>query len=101
MTREPCQRVEIVVDQPHLSVVIDAIRDASADGWTVLREVSGSGGRGEQWADDLSGSGSNVMIIVAAERTVVDRVLQAVAPILREAGGICLVSDAVRLLPGP
>lgn len=99
MTIEPVKRIEVVIDQPHLHVLIGALRRAGADGWTVVREVSGSGGRGEQWADDLSGSGSNVMVLIAAAPPVAEVIVTAVEQILRETGGLCLISDAKRLRP--
>lgn len=99
MNHESVKRIEIVIDQPHLPLVIEALRSAGADGWTILREVSGSGGRGEQWADDLSGSGSNVAIIVASPPEIAVRIARAIGPIIREAGGLYLVSDATRLRP--
>ncbi len=93
MTLRPMKRIEIVVDSLHLSRAIDRLRQAGCDGYTVLHNVAGSGDRGLQHADEVSGVSTNAYILVAATNEQADTLLGSIRPLLQSYGGICLVSD--------
>ncbi|MFA9477531.1 P-II family nitrogen regulator [Phycisphaerales bacterium AB-hyl4] len=93
MTLQPMKRIEIVIDSPHLPDVLEALRAAAVSGYTVLPGVAGYGERGEQYADEVSGASTNAYVLVAIPEQMVSVIVDAVEPLLRQSGGVCLVSD--------
>ncbi len=93
MTRA-VQRIEIVIDAPHLPRMLRALTAAGAPGYTVVPGATGQGDRGEQRGDDVSGVSSNAYVLVAAEPDRVQPILDAVRPLLAAYGGLCLISEA-------
>jgi len=91
------KRIEIVVEAVHERTVERMIRKAGIDGYTLLRQVAGRGGRGDRDADGLTDVFRNVMFVVAAPPDRAEPLLEALRPLLHESGGMCLVSDAAWL----
>jgi nitrogen regulatory protein PII len=91
-------RIEIVVDAPHSHRVIECLEHVGVEGYTLIRGVSGSGERGLQLGDELTGVFNNHYILTTCEEGRLDEVSAALRPLLRRVGGICLVSDARWLL---
>lgn len=95
---KPCKRIEIVIEAPLAHRLAERLRQLGAPGFTLIPEVRGAGDRGERRADELSGDSSNCLILIAcADQATVDRILEAVRPLLSSSGGVCLVSDALWL----
>jgi nitrogen regulatory protein PII len=95
---KPCKRIEIVIEAPLAQRLAERLRQLGAPGFTLFPEVKGAGDRGERRADELSGDSSNCMILIACDdQATVDRILEAVRPLLSSSGGVCLVSDALWL----
>lgn len=91
---QPVKRIEIVIDTLHLSRTLEVVREAGGAGYTVVHEAEGRGDRGEQRADEVSGASSNAYIIIAAPAERASAIAEAVLPLLRTYGGMCLVSDS-------
>lgn len=89
------KRIEIVADATQLEPLLDRLRACGAPGWTVLKNVAGSGDRGERDADQPTDVLGNVMILVACDTTLAMTIVERVRPILSRFGGMCLVSDAM------
>jgi nitrogen regulatory protein PII len=92
------KRLEIVVDTLAVPKVLEALEAAGLSGWTVVRDVTGRGDRGLRAGDELTGVAGNGYVLAACEPEQLARVAEAVRPILRTFGGVCLVSDAEWLL---
>ncbi|CAA0121378.1 Uncharacterised protein [Halioglobus japonicus] len=93
-----CKRIEIVIETPLARRLATRLRELGAPGFTLIPEVRGAGDRGERRADELSGDSSNCLILIACDdQATVDRILDAVRPLLSSSGGVCLVSDALWL----
>jgi nitrogen regulatory protein PII len=91
---ETVKRLEIIIDSMHTQQVLKALRSAGATGYTVIRSASGSGDRGERRDDELSGVFSNSYILSACGVELAGKVVEALRPLLKKYGGVCLVSDA-------
>ena len=64
-------------------------------GYSVIRDVAGRGERGVQSGDDLTDVFKNSMVLLACPPARVPEIVEAIRPILKRRGGICLVSDAM------
>ncbi|MEO1081131.1 MAG: transcriptional regulator [Pseudomonadota bacterium] len=90
-----CKRIEIVLERSHSDQLDRALREAGANAYTVIQNVGGSGDRGYRRADDVTDTDENCVFILAVEDVdLMQRIVEAVRPILRRCGGMCLVSDA-------
>jgi nitrogen regulatory protein PII len=95
---KPSKRIEIVIEQPMAERMIEMLRKLDAPGYTLLRNVGGSGDRGDRRADELAGDSSNCLFLIACnDEAVVQRITEGVRPLLTRFGGICLVSDCLWL----
>jgi nitrogen regulatory protein PII len=88
------KRVEIVTDSLEMQEVIDAINSLGISGYTLIRDVLGKGERGTQSGDELTGVFKNSLLLVACSAKEVPGLVEAIRPMLKKRGGICLVSDA-------
>lgn len=94
---KPVKRVEIVVEAVHEQAVERLIRRAGIDGYTLIRDVAGLGGRGERAADGLTSAFQNVCFIVAAPPDDAMRLAESLRNLLRQSGGMVLITDAMWL----
>ena len=90
---KPVKRIEIVIEEVELDNMIKELDRIGVVGYTV---VPGAGGRGERGLryENLQGLG-NVLLTIACDEAQSKQVIEAVRPILKRYGGICLVSDAM------
>lgn len=93
----PVERLEIIIDQRHAEEIGEILRDEGVKGYTIFPGLSGWGDRGDQWADDISGVSTNVCILTACDPTTARRVGNRILPVLKQLGGLCLVSQAAIL----
>ncbi len=92
------KKVEIIIDYLELPRLLALIKKEgiAAGGYTVIKEVVGSGGRGERMGDGFSGELTNsYLLIVCPEEDEAQRLVEIVLPTLKRLGGVCLVSDAM------
>jgi nitrogen regulatory protein PII len=92
------KRIEVVIDAVELNAVLEALAGQGLHGWTLLRNVEGSGERGRRRADELTDVNQNVYLIVACPPDKVEGAVEALRPLLARFGGMCLVSDAMWVL---
>lgn len=91
---KPVKRVEIIIESLHARDVIRAIELAGIDGYTLIRDVAGRGDRGDRSGDDLTDASRNCCFIVAADPERAPALLEALGPLLKTYGGVCLVTDS-------
>lgn len=92
---EPVKRVEIIIDhvaQRHLSEVLE---QNGFNSYTLLPDTSGKGDRGSRVGDGFSGEFNNSYFLVACPEATVQKLVDLVRPMLKQFGGVCLVTDAL------
>lgn len=92
------KRLEIVADAVELPELLQLIERCGADGYTVIKDVQGKGGRGLREGDTVTDAMRNVYILVACPEPVARAIVERVRPILKRYGGICLLSDAAYVM---
>ena len=95
---EAIKRVEIVADSVELPELIRLVEEAGASGYTVIRDVLGKGERGLRANDTVTEVFKNIYLLVACPPDVASRIIERARPVLKQYGGICLVSDAQYIL---
>lgn len=91
---KPCKRIEIVIEQTLARRLAERLDELGAPGYTVIHGVSGRGDRGLRQADEVTGTFTNSLFLIACPADVAETVVEGVRPLLTRAGGICLVTDA-------
>jgi nitrogen regulatory protein PII len=90
----PVKKIEIIIDYLDLPKVVSNLRELGIKGYTVIRDASGTGDRGERAGDGFSGEFNNSLILIACSEAEATRVIDSIRPMLKRFGGVCLVSDA-------
>ncbi len=90
----PVKRIEIIVDELEMPKVLKLLDDAGVSGYTVIKDATGKGDRGLRGGDDLTGVFANSYVLTACPSEKVDLIIESIRPILKQRGGVCLVSDA-------
>lgn len=88
------KKIEIVVDSVGLPEILRLLDAKEASGYTILRDATGKGERGLRAGDELSDVFKNAYVMTACPPEQVAPIIEAVRPILKKFGGVCLVSDA-------
>jgi nitrogen regulatory protein PII len=88
------KRLEIITDALEMREVVRVLEAQGVTGYTVIPTVVGKGERGSQSGDDLTDVFKNSLLITACEPSQVQVLVEAIRPILKRRGGVCLVSDA-------
>jgi len=91
---EAVKRVEIVVDSVEVRRVTEVLDELGVSGYTVIPTLTGKGERGRRDGDGVSGVFANAYVLTACLPGQLRALVEAVRPLLKETGGICLVSDA-------
>jgi nitrogen regulatory protein PII len=88
------KRIEIITNALEVRTLLSALKKCGVSGYTVIRPVTGSGDRGDQLGDELTGVSNNVYVLTLAEPEDAAQIIEPIRKILKRHGGICLVSDA-------
>ncbi|MCS7088760.1 MAG: hypothetical protein NZL91_08700 [Thermoflexales bacterium] len=89
------KRVEIITDALEIERVAQLLEQHGVTGYTIIRDVIGKGERGIRRGDELSGVFKNSYLLTTCEPEQLPAIVEAVRPILKQRGGVCLVSDAM------
>ena len=92
---EAVKRIEIITDAREMREVRGVLDALGVSGYSVVREVIGRGERGEQTGDELTGVFTNSLLITTCAAERLAEIVEAIRPILRRRGGVCLVTDAL------
>mgnify|MGYP001271711202 CR=1 FL=1 len=90
----PVKRVEIIIDELELPIVLKLLDDAGMSGYTVIKDATGKGDRGLRSGGDLTRVFANSYVLTACPEDKLDLIVETLRPILKQRGGVCLVSDA-------
>lgn len=96
---QPVKRVEIVTVAVERQGLVQKLKEIGITGYTILPTVEGFGDRGLRAGDELTDVFKNIYVLVACSEEQARAIAEAVRPILRKFGGICLVSDATSVRP--
>ena len=90
-----CIRIEIVIEQSLVAKFEAIMHKLDNKAYTLITNISGLGERGHRRADELTGTSANCLIIIASDDPQqTERIVDAVRPLLKSSGGMCLISEA-------
>jgi nitrogen regulatory protein PII len=91
---EAIKRLEIMTNSLEIPQVIEVLEKVGVSGYTIIKNVTGKGDRGRV-IDDLETQAlvNGYVLSVCTEEQEYE-VVEAIRPILKKIGGVCIVSDA-------
>jgi hypothetical protein len=98
---KPVERIEIVVAAVHVPEVLHALRRVGATGWSIVKGLEGAGDRGDQLADDVTGTTSNHLVQTTLDSAAVPLLAAALGPLLERAGGVLIATPARAIVHPP
>lgn len=88
------KRVEIITDALEMQAVTAVLEAHGISGYTIIKNVIGKGERGVQSGDDLTDVFKNSYLLTTCPLEQVQEIVEAIRPLLKRRGGVCLISDA-------
>ncbi len=100
MRTYPVKRIEIVVEAPVLSRLTRALREAGAQGFTVL-PAAGGDGRSGPWSREgqVGAAGAIAVVVCLAAPEDAERLTEAAFAVLAPHIGVVSISDAEVIRP--
>ncbi|MDQ1273916.1 MAG: hypothetical protein QG591_2546 [Planctomycetota bacterium] len=92
---KPVSKVEIVVDSVEVENVAKFLDEIGVSGYSIINDVIGKGHRGVRSGYELTDLFKNSYIMVVCDEKEMHRIVEAIRPIIKKFGGICIVSDVV------
>ena len=92
---EATKRIEIITDAHEMREVRTVLDALGVGGYSIIRDVIGRGERGEQSGDEVTGVFTNALLLTTCDAERLPQLVEAIRPILRRRGGVCLVTDAL------
>ena len=92
---EATKRIEIITDAREMREVRAVLDALGVGGYSIIRDVIGRGERGEQSGDEVTGVFTNALLLTTCDAERLSQLVEAIRPILRRRGGVCLVTDAL------
>jgi nitrogen regulatory protein PII len=94
------KRIAIVIEQPALNRVLDALDKLEATGYTVYPVIAGHGREGSWRADgQVSDAGRMVSVVCVCDPTRVDAIIEPIFAIVSRHVGIITISDCEVIRP--
>jgi nitrogen regulatory protein PII len=100
LAHHPKKRLEIIVEAPALTRVIEALNQAKVSGYTVLPALAGRGQHGGWNLDDSFNNASNMVCVVCiTSEDRAEAVVAAVYAVVKKQIGILSLSDVLVVRP--
>lgn len=88
------KRIELVIEAIERQNVIAILEKINIRSYTLYNNVGGSGDRGERQEVVFGEKFENMTFVIACPEASLSTVIEAIRPLLKSFGGMCLVSDA-------
>ncbi len=92
---KPVSKVEIIIDSLEVQNVVKLLDEAGVPGYSIIENVVGKGSRGVRSADVFTDLFKSSYVLVVCEEKMMHKIVEAVSPIIKKFGGICIVSDVI------
>jgi len=91
---EQVKKVEIITNTLEIEKVLRILDKVGVSGYTVIEDVTGQGDRGRVIDDLETEALTNGYVMSICTEDQEHKVVEAIKPILKKYGGVCIVFDA-------
>ena len=88
-------KVEIITDALEVENVTKLLDEIGVSGYSIIEDVIGKGHRGVRSGYELTDLFKNTYIMVVCNEVEMHKIVEAIRPIIKKFGGMCIVSDVV------
>jgi nitrogen regulatory protein PII len=89
-------KVEIITDALEVESIIKLLDEVGVSGYSIIsRDVTGKGKRGIRSGDKLTELFKNSYVMVVCNEVEMHKIVEAVRPVIKKFGGVCIVSDVI------
>ena len=90
------KRLDLIMSERELDKVLNALKQAGAPGYSVMRHVTGRGRSGDVVSESMefSGLGANAHVIVFCDEATIEQLKPTLNSIFSYYGGVAFVADA-------
>lgn len=88
------KRIELVIEAVETDKVISTLKEINVFSYTIYKHVGGHGERGVRNDSVFGEKFENVTFIIACPAEQLSIIIESLRPILKNYGGMCLVSEA-------
>ncbi len=92
------KKLEIVINKLETSRLVNILNRNDISGYTYWGGVKGRGDRGLQDGEGLTEAFSNAYFVIACTDEEFERIKESIRRLLKEVGGVCMVSEVNWLL---
>ncbi len=92
------KKIEIIVESIYLNKILELFKEREITGYTIIRDIEGSGGHGLKTADQFNDILSNNYIFTVCEESKFEEIKEEIRSFIKRFGGKCIVSDSLMLL---
>jgi nitrogen regulatory protein PII len=92
---KPVSKVEIIIDSLEVGNVVKLLDEVGVSGYSIINNVVGKGERGVRTGDAFTDLFKNSYIMVVCEEKEMHKIVEAIRPVIKKFGGICIVSDVI------
>lgn len=89
------KKIEIIAEAAEIENIIQIFESLDVSGYTIINDISGKGGRGNRFADELTDVFKNQYILTVCDEQKATKLTEAVCPLLKKRGGVCIVSHVL------
>lgn len=92
------KKVEIIVESVYINRLVELLRKNGISGYTIIRDIEGSGVHGIKTADDVSDVLSNNYLFTVCEEEKFLSMENSIKSFIKKYCGKCIVSDVMVLI---
>ncbi len=91
------KKIEIIIESVYLNRLIDFFNKNDVIGYTVIKDIQGSGGHGLKLNDDITDVFTNNYVFVVFEEEKLNEISESLISFLRRYGAKCILTDIMWL----
>jgi nitrogen regulatory protein PII len=90
---ETVKKIEIITNSLELTKVLEILEKSGISEYTVIENITGKGHRGRVIDDLETHTLTNVYVMSICTESQEQKLAEAIRPLIKKYGGICIVSD--------
>jgi len=92
------KKVEIIIESIYINRLLELFMQYNITGYTIIKDIQGSGVHGLKTADDITDVFSNNYIFTVCEEQTEQNMQEDIRIFIKKYGGKCMVSDVMVLM---
>lgn len=91
------KKVEIIIESVYLNRLVEFFMKNDVIGYTVIRNIEGSGGHGLKQNDDVTDVFTNIYVFVVFSDEFLEKINDKLIAFLKKYGAKCIITDVMWL----